>query len=76
MGCRTGFLFNYVGWSWTTNSERWIRKGIKMVLEATEIPAATESRMWNYKDLSLFGAKEYAKEALGKDSLLIYTEIN
>ena len=35
-----------------------------MVLEANEIPAATRVECGNYKDLSLFGAKEYAKEAL------------
>ena len=46
-----------------------------MVLEATEIPAATPIECGNYKDLSLFGAKEYTKQALEKGfSLNIYGE--
>ena len=44
-----------------------------MFLEATEIPAATKVECGNYKKISLFGAKEYAKEALEKGfSLNIY----
>ena len=51
------------------------RKALKKVLEANEIPAANEVQCGNYRDLSLFGAKEYAKEALEKGfSLNIYGE--
>ena len=37
---------------------------LKEILMAEEIPAANPIQCGNYKDLSLFGAKEYAKEAL------------
>ena len=45
------------------------------VLDATEIPAANEIQCGNYRDLSLFGAKEYAKKVLKEGfSLNIYGE--
>ena len=46
-----------------------------LILKATEVPAANDIQCGNYRDLSLFGAKEYAKEALEKGfSLNIYGE--
>ena len=52
-----------------------LEKALQMVLEASEIPAATPVECGNYKDLSLFGAKEYTKQALEKGfSLNIYGE--
>lgn len=75
MGCRTGFyliLWDDVG---PSTVKEGLEKALKMVLDATEIPAATAVECGNYKDLSLFGAKEYAKDALEKGfSLNIYGE--
>ena len=52
-----------------------VEKVLEIVLEATDIPANNEVQCGNYKDLSLFGAKEYAKEILEKGfSLNIYGE--
>ncbi len=46
-----------------------------MVLTKDEIQAATAVECGNYRDLSLFGAKEYAKKALDEVfSLNIYVE--
>lgn len=73
MGCRTGFYLIMWGEVEPQTVKDGLEKALKMVLEATEIPAATKVECGNYKDLSLFGAKEYAKEALEKGfSLNIY----
>lgn len=73
MGCRTGFYLIMWGEVEPQIVKDGLEKALKMVLEATEIPAATKVECGNYKDLSLFGAKEYAKEALEKGfSLNIY----
>lgn len=73
MGCRTGFYLIMWGEVKPQTVKDGLEKALKMVLEATEIPAATKVECGNYKDLSLFGAKEYAKEALEKGfSLNIY----
>ena len=73
MGCRTGFYLIMWGEVKPQTVKDGLEKALKMVLEATEIPAATRVECGNYKDLSLFGAKEYAKEALEKGfSLNIY----
>ena len=73
MGCRTGFYLIMWGDVEPQTVKDGLEKALKMVLEATEIPAATKVECGNYKDLSLFGAKEYAKEALEKGfSLNIY----
>ncbi|MCI9259098.1 MULTISPECIES: S-ribosylhomocysteine lyase [Romboutsia] len=73
MGCRTGFYLIMWGEVESQTVKDGLEKALKMVLEATEIPAATRVECGNYKDLSLFGAKEYAKEALEKGfSLNIY----
>ena len=73
MGCRTGFYLIMWGEVEPQIVKDGLEKALKMVLEATEIPAATRVECGNYKDLSLFGAKEYAKEALEKGfSLNIY----
>lgn len=75
MGCRTGFYLILWGNRSTTEVREVLEKALKVVLEAEEIPAANEVQCGNYKDLSLFGAKEYAKEALEKGfSLNIYGE--
>lgn len=75
MGCRTGFYLIMWGEIEPQTVKMGLEKALQMVLEATEIPAATAVECGNYKDLSLFGAKEYAKEALQKGfSLNIYGE--
>lgn len=75
MGCRTGFYLSIWGDRDPAEIKEAVEYGLKAVLEAKEIPAANEIQCGNYKDLSLFGAKEYAKEALDRGfSLNIYGE--
>lgn len=61
MGCRTGFYLIV----WDEHDIKEVQKALisalNKVLLATEIPAANEIQCGNYRDLSLFGAKEYAK---------------
>lgn len=75
MGCRTGFYLSLWGNREPIEIKEALEKSLKIVLEASEIPAANEIQCGNYKDLSLFGAKEYAKEALNRGfSLDIYNK--
>lgn len=75
MGCRTGFYLSIWGDREPKEIKEAVEYGLKIVLESKEIPAANEIQCGNYKDLSLFGAKEYAKEALDRGfSLNIYGE--
>lgn len=75
MGCRTGFYLIVWGDVDPQVVKDGLEKALKMVLDAQEMPAATAIECGNYKDLSLFGAKEYAREALEKGfSLNIYGE--
>lgn len=64
MGCRTGFYLIV----WNEHSVEEIAQALKYslekVLEQTEIPAVTAKECGNYKDHSLFSAKEYAKLVL------------
>lgn len=64
MGCRTGFYLSVWGEVEVSKIRDGLEGALAVVLEANEIPAANEIQCGNYKDLSLFGAKEYAKEAL------------
>lgn len=64
MGCRTGFYLILWGDRSTTEVREALEKALNVVLEAEEIPAANEIQCGNYKDLSLFGAKEYTKKVL------------
>lgn len=73
MGCRTGFYMTIWGDVEPAKVKNAIEKSLAAILDATEIPAANAIQCGNYKDLSLFGAKEYAKAALDKGfSLNIY----
>lgn len=73
MGCRTGFYLSVWGEADVSKIKQGLENALKKVLEADEIPAANEIQCGNYKDLSLFGAKEYAKNVLEKGfSLNIY----
>ncbi|MDU7242326.1 S-ribosylhomocysteine lyase [Clostridium sp.] len=75
MGCRTGFYLSIWGDREVSEIKEALELSLREVLKATEIPAANEIQCGNYRDLSLFGAKEYAKEALEKGfSLNIYGE--
>ena len=75
MGCRTGFYLSIWGDRDPKEIKVALESALEDVLNATEIPAANEVQCGNYRDLSLFGAKEYAKEALKKGfSLNIYGE--
>jgi S-ribosylhomocysteine lyase len=73
MGCRTGFYLIIWGDKETSEVKPALEKALAKVLEAKEVPARTEVQCGNYRDLSLFGAQEYAKDALNKGfSLNIY----
>lgn len=75
MGCRTGFYLSIFGNREVSEIKEVVEKSLNVVLNATEIPAANDIQCGNYRDLSLFGAKEYAKEVLKKGfSLNIYGE--
>ena len=75
LGCRTGFYLSIFGDREASDIKIAVENALNEILEATEIPAANDIQCGNYRDLSLFGAKEYAKEALEKGfSLNIYGE--
>lgn len=75
MGCRTGFYLIMWGEVEPQTVKEGLESALDMVLRVNEMPAATAIECGNYKDLSLFGAKEYAREALEKGfSLNIYGE--
>ena len=75
MGCRTGFYLSIFGNREVSEIKEVVEKSLNVVLNATEIPAENDIQCGNYRDLSLFGAKEYAKEVLKKGfSLNIYGE--
>ncbi|WP_108032080.1 S-ribosylhomocysteine lyase [Trichococcus patagoniensis] len=64
MGCRTGFYM--ICWGEHTPEEIAValEKVLQIVLETTVVPATTAKECGNYRDHSLFGAKEYAKQVL------------
>ena len=64
MGCRTGFYLTVWGDRDPKEVKEALEKSLISILEETEIPAANEIQCGNYRDLSLFGAKEYAKDLL------------
>ena len=66
MGCRTGFYLSLWGERECSEIKVALENALERVLKAEEVPAANEVQCGNYKDLSLFGAKEYAKEVLEK----------
>ena len=75
MGCRTGFYLSIFGDREASDIKIAVENALNEILKATEVPAANDIQCGNYRDLSLFGAKEYAKEALEKGfSLNIYGE--
>ena len=66
MGCRTGFYLTVWGAPSTSEVRDALTASLKEILTATEVPAANALQCGNYRDLSLFGAKEYAKYVLEK----------
>ncbi len=66
MGCRTGFYMI----TWRDIPEKQVADALtyslKKIIETDEIPATNKVQCGNYKDHSLFAAKEYAKEILEK----------
>jgi len=66
MGCRTGFYLIMVGELSEEEVARALISSLEKVIAAEEVPAANPVQCGNYKDMSLFGAKEYAKEVLPK----------
>lgn len=75
MGCRTGFYLSIWGDREASEIKVAVEEALKKVLDAREIPAVNEIQCGNYRDLSLFGAKEYSKLVLDKGfSLNIYAD--
>lgn len=66
MGCRTGFYLILVGDVDEESVLKALINSLEKVLKADEIPAVNEIQCGNYRDMSLFGAKEYAKGVLEK----------
>lgn len=66
MGCRTGFYLIVFGQPSLEQVESSLQKGLKMVLKAEGVPADNPIQCGNYRDHSLFGAKEYARQILEK----------
>jgi S-ribosylhomocysteine lyase len=64
MGCRTGFYLIVFGQPEPEQVRLALEKGLNTVLETTEIPAANPIQCGTYRDHSLFGAKEYARQVL------------
>lgn len=64
MGCRTGFYLILVGEKEENEIAAILINALEKVLSANEIPAVNEVQCGNYRDMSLFGAKEYAKIVL------------
>ena len=66
MGCRTGFYLIKIGNDSEEAIESALINALSKVVEASEIPALNPVQCGNYRDMSLFGAQEYAKEVLEK----------
>lgn len=75
MGCRTGFYLSTWGDKDPIEIKAAVETVLRNLLKSEEIPANNEVQCGNYKDISLFGAKEYAKGVISKGfSLNIYGE--
>lgn len=75
MGCRTGFYLIMWGDIEPSLVKLALEKALQKVIDSKEMIAASAIECGNYRDLSLFGAQEYAKKALEEGfSLNIYGE--
>lgn len=66
MGCRTGFYLILVGEREEAEIADVLIKALEKVMTAQEIPALNPIQCGNYRDMSLFGAKEYTRDVLKK----------
>ncbi|KAB3535930.1 S-ribosylhomocysteine lyase [Alkaliphilus pronyensis] len=64
MGCRTGFYLIKIGEATEEEIAKGLINTLKKVINSQEIPALNPVQCGNYRDMSLFGGKEYAKEVL------------
>lgn len=64
MGCRTGFYLIYLGEATEEEIAKALMHALEKVLQAQSVPARSAVQCGNYRDLSLFGAQEYAKQVL------------
>ncbi len=62
MGCRTGFYLIKVGEISEERVGQALINCLEKVKSSKEIPAANPVQCGNYRDMSLFSAKEYASE--------------
>lgn len=75
MGCRTGFYLSLWGEKSVEQVKDALVLSLQDVIAAVEVPAANAIQCGNYRDLSLFGAKEYASKVLDEGiSTSIYGE--
>lgn len=66
MGCRTGFYLIKIGDITEEEVATALINSLHKLIECDEVPAANPIQCGNYRDMSLFGAKEYAKEVIEK----------
>lgn len=64
MGCRTGFYMIAWGNREIDEVKKALIKSLEKVIAAEDVPATNEIQCGNYRDHSLFSAKEYAKYVL------------
>ena len=64
MGCRTGFYMIAWGDVYVDTVIDTLNYALNKILEQDIIPATTAKECGNYRDHSLFAAKEYIKEVL------------
>ena len=62
MGCRTGFYLIRLGKAPEEEIARALVRALEKVLQAETVPARNATQCGNYRDISLFGAQEYAQE--------------
>lgn len=64
MGCRTGFYLVMLEDAQEEKVKKALVSSLSKVLVTTEVPAMTAKECGNYRDHSLFGAVEYARQVL------------
>ena len=64
MGCRTGFYMIAWGDISIYTVKKALINSLKKILETNDVPATNEVQCGNYRDHSLFSAKEYSKYVL------------
>ncbi len=65
MGCRTGFYMTIWGDRTVEEVQSAFIRALEKVTKADTVPATNDIQCGNYRDHSLFSAKEYAKLVLG-----------